>query len=52
MSLNVYGYKGRGRPQKVWNDCVKEDIRRKGVDSDMAADRDVWRSSTYCAEPR
>ncbi|KPI91427.1 hypothetical protein RR46_14931 [Papilio xuthus] len=25
-------------------------MRKKGVDSDMTADRDVWRSSTYCAD--
>ncbi|KPI99130.1 hypothetical protein RR46_02347 [Papilio xuthus] len=52
MRLNVDGYKGRGRPKKVWNDCVKEDMRRKGVDFDMTAGRDVWRSSTYCADPQ
>ncbi|KPI94155.1 hypothetical protein RR46_06606 [Papilio xuthus] len=36
ISLNVDGYKGRGRPKK--------DMRRKGVDLDMTADKDVWRT--------
>ncbi|KPI94326.1 hypothetical protein RR46_04394 [Papilio xuthus] len=27
-------------------------MRKKGVDSDMTTDKDVWRSSIYCADPR
>lgn len=35
----VEEYKRRGMPQKRSMDCVKEDIARKGVTSEMKSDR-------------
>ena len=44
MSMNVEGYKGRGRPKKVWMVCVKNDMCVKGVTAEMTNDRDEWRN--------
>lgn len=52
LSMNVDGRKSRGRPRKRWMDCVKEDMRRKDVNDEMALDRDVWKKKTCCADPK
>ncbi|CAK1577904.1 unnamed protein product [Parnassius mnemosyne] len=31
LNMNVEGHTGRGRPNKRWIDCVKSDMRMKGV---------------------
>ena len=34
--FTVPGSKGRGRPLKAWNDCVKNDILKRGLlDADL-----------------
>lgn len=33
-------YKGRGSPKKVWIYCVKDDMHRKEVNSDIKANRE------------
>lgn len=38
-------------PKNVWMYCVTEDMLRSGVDSDMPADRNVWKISMYCVDP-
>jgi hypothetical protein len=35
MSMNVDGHPSRGPPKKRWMDCVKDDIRMKGVSMEM-----------------
>ena len=36
LSLRFAGSKGRGRPLKAWNDCVKNDILKRGLlDADL-----------------
>ena len=39
MSINVDGWRGRGRPKKRWMDCVRDDINEKGVDDTVTSDR-------------
>jgi hypothetical protein len=46
MSINVDGHPSRGRPKKRWTDCVKDDMRIKGVSMEMTGDRRVWKKKT------
>jgi len=36
--------KSKGRGQKVWNECVKVDMKRLGLFKDNAHNRDKWRN--------
>jgi hypothetical protein len=51
MSMNVDGHPRRGRPKKRWMDCVKDDMRIKGVSMEMTSDRREWKKKTCCADP-
>jgi hypothetical protein len=52
MTLNVDGHPSRGRPRKRWMDCVKEDMKIKGVSKEMTSDRREWKKKkTCCADP-
>ena len=42
----VAGDTGRGRSRKTWHDCVKEDMRKLGLQSEDAQNRSAWRTST------
>jgi hypothetical protein len=48
--MNVVMHPRRGRPKKRWMDCVKDDMRMKGVNMEMS-DRKEWKKKTYCADP-
>jgi hypothetical protein len=37
MSVNVDGHSGRGRARKRWMDCVKDDMKIKGVSMEMTS---------------
>jgi hypothetical protein len=50
MSMNVDGHPSRGRPKKRWMDCVKDDMRIKGVSMEMTSDRREWKKKT-CVVP-
>jgi hypothetical protein len=50
MSMNVDGHPRRGRPKKRGMDCVKDDLRIKGVSIEMTSDRREWKKKT-CAVP-
>jgi hypothetical protein len=39
MSMNVDGHPSKGRPKKRWIDCVKDDMKIKGVSMAMRSDR-------------
>ena len=52
LTMNVEGYRGRGRPKKKWMDCVKDDMGKRGVSEEMVYDRRVWKEKTCCADPR
>ena len=31
MGMNIQGRRGRGRPKRRWMDCVRDDLRSKGL---------------------
>ena len=52
MSMNVDGWRGRGRPKKRWMDCVRDDMNEKGVNDSVTFDRGEWKKKTCCADPK
>jgi hypothetical protein len=48
MSINVDGHPRRGRPKKRWMDCVKDDMRIKGVSMEMTSDRRMEEENMLC----
>jgi hypothetical protein len=48
MSINLDGHPNRSRRKKRWTDCVKDDMRKKGVSMEIKSDRREWKK-TCCA---
>ena len=46
--MKVDGWRGRGRPKKIWMDFVTNDMLEKGVDYAMTVNRGKWNKMTYC----
>jgi hypothetical protein len=51
MSMNVDGHPSKGRPKKRWMECVRDDIRIKGVSMEMTSHSREWKKKTSCADP-
>ena len=43
MAIEVHGSGRRERPKKRWADCVKDDLREKGLSGEEVYDRAAWR---------
>jgi hypothetical protein len=43
MTMNVDGHPSRVRSRKRWMDCVKDDLKIKGVSMEMTSDRREWK---------
>ena len=41
--LEVDGHRGRGRPKKIWNDMINDDLRRWKLSRIDPANRIEWR---------
>jgi hypothetical protein len=50
MNMNVDGTL-RGQPKKRWMDCVKDDIRIKGVSMEATSVRRKWKKKTCFVDP-
>jgi hypothetical protein len=50
-SMNVDGHSSICRPKKRWVDCVKDNMRIKGVSMDMTTYRREWKKETSSADP-
>jgi hypothetical protein len=51
MTMNVHGHPSRGLPRTRWINCVKDDMKVKGVSMEMTSDRREWKKKTCCANP-
>lgn len=51
MKMEVQGRRRRGRPRKRWSDCVREDLRVKGIDEAAANNRSRWRRLIRNGDP-
>ena len=51
MDLRVEGKRKRGRPQRRWMDCLKEDLEERELTEHDAADRQRWRFMTRSDDP-
>jgi hypothetical protein len=49
--MNVDGHPVRVQPRKKWMDCVKNDLKIKGMSMEMTSDRREWKKKTCCADP-
>lgn len=43
MELQVEGVRGRGRPRRRWDDCIREDLREKDLSGEEALDKREWK---------
>ena len=50
MGIKVQGSRRRGRPKKRWADCVKDDLREKGLSGEVY-DRAAWRRLSSHVDP-
>jgi hypothetical protein len=48
--MNVNEHASRCRPRKRWMDCVKDNMKIKGLSMEMTSDRREWKKKT-CADP-
>ena len=51
MGIEVQGSRRRGRPKKRWADCVKDDLREKGLSGEEVYDRAAWRRLSSHIDP-
>ena len=42
MEIEVAGRRNRGRPKRRWLDCVKIDLKEKGLEGNKFHDRARW----------
>lgn len=47
--MNVDGCRIRGRPKKIWTDCMRNDMCIKNVNTEMTADTVEWKNILCCA---
>ena len=43
-NYEVPGRKGKGRSRKTWDECVRTDLRKGGLDAQCAQDRKKWKN--------
>src|SRR5260221_223706 len=49
--VKVEGKGGRVRGRKTWQECVNEDMRKRGLKPEMAQDRAQWRGCIHGTRP-
>lgn len=48
LVMNVDGYRRRDRPKKRWMDCVKNDLSKKNINTQITTDRKECKRKTGC----
>ena len=51
MDIEVQESRRRGRPKKRWADCVKDDLREKGLSGEEVYDRATWKQLSSHIDP-
>ena len=51
MGIEVQGSRRSGRPKKRWADCVKDDLREKGLSGEEVYDRATWKRLSSHIDP-
>ncbi|XP_068219797.1 uncharacterized protein [Palaemon carinicauda] len=51
MEMEVQEMRRRGRPKRRWMDCIKDDLRSKGLTGDEVWDRGRWKKLPKNIEP-
>ncbi|XP_068229381.1 uncharacterized protein [Palaemon carinicauda] len=51
MKMEVQGARSRKRPKRRWVDCIKDNLRSKGLTEDEVWDRSTWRMLTRNIDP-
>ena len=49
--FEVDGRRPMGRPRMRWLEVVKKDIRRLGLQKEMAMNRSFWRTAVHAVDP-
>ena len=49
MGVSAPGSKGRGRPRKTWEECVKREIQECGLTDVEPLERNLWRAGVYAS---
>ena len=50
--LVVVGERGRGRPRRRWEDCIRRDMVMMELKGEDVWDRSTWRHASRVADPR
>ena len=49
--MKVQGRRKRGRPERIWLDRVRDDIREKGLPAEKVYDSTTWRRMSSYIDP-
>ena len=52
MEVEISGKKKKGRPRKLWEECVKKDLERYGLEIEDAYGRKKWHELNKNYQPR
>ena len=51
MKMDIHGGRRRGRPKRRWMDCIKDDLKSKGLTGDEVWDRNRWKTLARNIDP-
>lgn len=51
LEMEVQGRRRRGRPKTRWKECIAANMREKGLNTNMAGDRGMWRRFIKNSDP-
>ena len=51
LKMEVTGRRRRGRPERRWMDCVREDMKEKNLEERDVKDRNKWKTLIKNGDP-